>query len=196
MENITRLPGMAHLSDTEYEAFISKERKEYRKRLKMICPFKDIRKQAEKMAAELASCEYCLYANGDDGCCVPHTEAYIEAMDINPCYEGVLLRLCKDAERKIADCKEAADETAAELKRAYKTIYGNLETISVLCNLIINGAKNKKPLCPDILCCIRSLSETTQVIMDDWDFCEDKTDEADFDNDDDWDFYSNEDYKS
>lgn len=168
MEKIARLPGMAYMSDAEYEAFILKERKAYRKRLKMICPSKELRLLARGMADETESCLSCVYANSECLCCIPHTEVYMDAMDIDPCYEGVLFQLCKDAEREEAEREETANELNYLLDKSRDIIYNDLVTFRTLTEMIIGITVRGDKISPAMLKVVRSLNKSANEALDEW----------------------------
>jgi hypothetical protein len=100
MNKLIRSPGFAGLTDSEYKEAVKKEREAYRKRLEIQCPSKKIMEKARKLANEGQSCSKCVYGDENcvDACKIPHTSAYMEEMEIEPCCEGILLYLCKEAE--------------------------------------------------------------------------------------------------
>lgn len=188
MGKIARLPGMEYMSGSEYKAFIKEERKAYRRRLRMIYPSKEMRQTADSLADGDESCANCYYYNkggGSEMCRVPYTNAYRAALNIDPCYEGILVRLCKEMERERRQ-GESGDELKIMRSRAYDT----LETIDTIARVMINVAEKNETIPPVMAQCLRSISETAREIMKDWkstdgDEYEFEDDEWDFDIDDD-----------
>lgn len=176
MKKMSYIPGITNFLDAEREAFIAKEKKAYKKRLKMICPSKSIRRLAKGIADSDDSCGNCAYGGecGSDVCRVPHTEAYMEALDIYPCYEGVLFYLCKELEYEQQEKQEEEqkkreellDELDDALECAQSLIYDNLTTIRTLAEIIIEMAADNGLITPMSLRCIHLILDETQEILD------------------------------
>jgi hypothetical protein len=71
---------------------VEKTKRKYNQMLEIICPSKDIRAFAKRIAKRKCPCDKCAYQNGFL-CMVPYTDGYMEDMEIDPCYEGVLMFL-------------------------------------------------------------------------------------------------------
>ena len=71
---------------------VEKTKRKYNQMLEIICPSKDIRAFAKRYAKRKNPCGKCAYQNGCL-CMVPYTDGYMEDMEIDPCYEGVLMFL-------------------------------------------------------------------------------------------------------
>jgi hypothetical protein len=74
---------------------IEKLKREYKQTLESICPSKDIRALAKRLAKREYPCDKCLHKEEDD-CVFPYSDNYIEELDIDPCYEGILMFLRKE----------------------------------------------------------------------------------------------------
>lgn len=173
MEKITRLPSMTHLSDLEYEAFALVEQREYSRRLKMICPSKELRLQAKEIADDDYGnpCEKCVYGDkhNNEACRIPHTDAYMETLDIDPCYEGVLLFLSKEMERNQKEKDLKIDEADALLDNIPEILHSYLEVINSLTSTIIDVVDNNETFTPFALQLIRSMNDKTKKMLDNWD---------------------------
>jgi hypothetical protein len=148
----------------------AKSKEEYKKRLKMLCPSKRLRIAAKDIAAGHKSCEKCFYSGeSKQDCRIPHTNAYMNALGIDPCYEGVLIYLSKEMERKQEETGATFDEIDGLLEDARSIIYDNLDTISALCGVIMEIESTKKFLPKKVLSNIYAIAEVTQDIIDNWD---------------------------
>lgn len=176
MGKMSYIPSVTHFLDAECEAFTAKEKKAYKKRLKMICPSKAIRQLAKEIADSDDPCGNCAYGNkcDTDVCRVPHTEAYMEALGIYPCYEGVLFYLCKELEYEQQEKQEEEQEKREELldeldnalECAQSLIYDNLVTIRTLAEIIIGMSADNGMITPMSLKCVRLILDETQDILD------------------------------
>jgi len=196
MKKTTRLPGCEDLPIKEYDAYIREEKQRYEQRLNVLCPSKQIQRAAMDLSEDADSCTKCFYfcPNEKETCRLPHTKAYMDALAINPCFEGVLLRLCKDLERKQKQGGETVNEIDALLNEYQSIIQTNCEAIKSLCEIIIENSGDMKSL-PDLwLWVIKMLNDGAKDVLDNWenDFVSSKVsnkalpdDEYDYDDDED-----------
>ena len=182
------LPGWSDLSKNEYRAYSQTEKRQYEKRLNMLCPSKELQRAAKEISEDIDTCSKCVYycPNNENICHIPHTEAYMDALGIDPCYEGALLYLCKGMERKQQENGVTLDEIDKLLNDYRTAIYDNLVTIKSLTDLLIHVAPRGESLSKGALICAHRLNEKTQGIIDEW--YSDCEDEDDYGFDDDCDY--------
>lgn len=94
MELIT-LSDLKDVPPEQRRANIDKKKREYRQMLEGICPSKDIQALAKRLAKRESPCDKCVYCN-IPMCMAPYSDNHMEVMDIDPCYEGILLFLRKE----------------------------------------------------------------------------------------------------
>ncbi len=166
MKKINWLPGLGNLTNAEYEVFINHEKDEYNRRMKSLCPSKALRLAARVLAKGGGSCKKCSYCGGGraEACHAPHTKNYISALGIDPCYEGVLLRLIKETEGK-EENGVALDEIDTLLTDARSLINDNFETIITLAKVIIDLIENKHHLSPESEGHVRGIAESAKIIL-------------------------------
>lgn len=185
MRNSMRLPGTEHLSDAEYEEVKAREKEKYRNKMNMVCPSKEIRFAAKEITMTDSKCEMCVYHSlrHYDGCRIPHTTAYIEAVDLDVCYEGVLLFLSQQLECQKEDSNITLEEVDNLLESACSTIYVNLKTIAALCGVIIEIAKQKRTISLELTNNMYALLDATQEMIENWQY--DSIDDFDNNNEND-----------
>ena len=130
---LINLSDVKDLSPEQRKASIDKKKREYREMLKGICPSKDIRALAKRLAGQDDRCDKCAYCN-DPLCIAPYSDAYMEDMEIDPCYEGVLLFL----KNEMVKAHESAQVKTLEQEMAEmeETLIGTLEAIEALTGYI------------------------------------------------------------
>jgi len=170
----------------------------------MLCPSKELQRVAKEISEDIDTCSKCVYyyPNNENICNIPHTEAYMDVLGIDPCYEGALLYLCKEMERKQQESGATFNEIEKMLKDQRTVIYDTLVTIKALTDIIIGLASHGKSSSKAILIEACMMNEKTQDIIDDLfpDYeDEDKFDEEcdyaqDYDEDDEDDDYFDENY--
>lgn len=60
--------------------------------------YADISKKARQISSSKECCDHCYYCGSKNsvfGCNCPFSDAYMEDMHMNPCYEGALIHLAK-----------------------------------------------------------------------------------------------------
>jgi len=159
------------LSEAEIKAQRDKEKAEYRKMLRDLCPLTETRQKARRISKRNDSCDTCVYCDGESYICwYPHTDIYMEDLDIDPCYEGVLRYLVKEAEeaeeaRQKERAEQIAEENAALVDAPaclQKAMQHDDKVILILAGYLLDWAdKNKKPLKIE-LDAVRRLRESTQ----------------------------------
>jgi len=161
MAKTTRLPGWADLSEGEYNAYLQTEKRQYENRLNLLCPSEELRREARETSEDTESCDQCVYycPNEDEPCRVPHTEAYMDALGIDACYEGALLYLCKAMERKEQESGVTFGEIDAILQKYRTMIYDNLETMESLLEMLIHSADKEHQGC------YRLMRDKVQTLM-------------------------------
>jgi len=121
-ENTPKLITFSDIPDespAERKARIEKMKRKYRQMMEIICPSKDIRAFAKRFAKRKYPCDKCAYRK-DYACMVPYSDGYMEEMEIDPCYEGILVFL-REEMGDSSDCgammklRDELDETNDEL---------------------------------------------------------------------------------
>ena len=168
---ITRLSDIPDLSEAEIKARLNKEKAEYRKMLHGLCPSKETRQKARRASKRMNACDTCVYCDGESAMCwYPHSDLYIEDLDIDPCYEGVLRYLVKEAEDArqkeerayMYEVTAALIDAPACLQRAMLLKH---EVILVLTEYLLDWAdKNEKPSEADLET-VRELRESTKKVL-------------------------------
>ena len=157
------LLNMPPLPDNVIKAQIAKERAKYQKMLRDLCPSKEMRDEAKRLSKRQDSCDMCVYDKGDGFlCCYPHSDWYMEDLNIDPCYEGVLRYLVKEAEKENGVISEMLDC----LQVSFDIAYDNLQIVRGLCFLILNEAgKKKEKIPPYTLKMVRELNAMLNELL-------------------------------
>jgi len=130
----------AQLSETEKKAVIDKEKAAYKKLLRDLCPSKEMRRQARRTSRMDDTCEKCAYCDDETWLCnYPYSDGYIEDLNIDPCYEGVLRYLAKEsgkAEKKREAEAKKQDMMYAEMDETLeKSVDIVLNCLKLICDL-------------------------------------------------------------
>jgi hypothetical protein len=113
------------------------------------------------------SCETCVYCDGESSICwYPKSDAVLEALNINPCYEGVLRFMVKEAEEQSQNENEYIDEETAAMINApecvQREILDNNETILILSDILLDLIDTDRKPPEFIVQAIRELHEHTE----------------------------------
>jgi hypothetical protein len=122
---------------------IERTKRKYKQALETLCPSKDIRALAKRLAKRKCPCDKCVYCGGSL-CNVPFSDGFMEDMEIDPCYMGILMRL-RDEMGDSADVAVTL-QLRSELDDANEALIAVCEaTIAV-----INGYSTFKDKSPDM----------------------------------------------
>jgi hypothetical protein len=108
------------------KANIEQKKREYREMLDEICPSKDIQALAKRLAKRESPCDKCVYCNVPL-CMAPYSDNHMEVMNIDPCYEGILLYLrkemgCTDDNAEIHKLRRELGESDEALRVALQAL--------------------------------------------------------------------------
>ena len=151
---------MPRLSESELKAQLTRRRAAYRKSLRELCPSKETRQKAKRISKRNDSCETCVYCDGETWIChYPHSDLYMENMNIDPCYEGVLRHMVKAAKEKqeaeITFRNELYADLSTSPEHAVAVVMDDLETLRILCGWIISMIDDKWDMPPLVQMCVR-----------------------------------------
>jgi len=165
------LSDLPALSEAESKARLDKEKAEYRKMLRDLCPSTETRQTARRISKRNDSCNKCVYCDGESYICwYPHTDMYMEDLNIDPCYEGVLRYLVKEAEeaRQKEEAEYIDEETAALIDAPeclQRAMQNSDEVILILTEYLLGWAdKNKKPSKAELEI-VRKLRDSTKEAL-------------------------------
>lgn len=139
---------MPSRSESETKARLVKERAAYKKMLRDLCPSKEMQKKAKRISKQHDSCDMCVYGKGETWSCrYPYSDWYMEDLNIDPCYEGVLRYLVKEAKenekaRRVEALRKAVEELMLESpKSIIQTVVEDCITTRILCGWILAMAE-------------------------------------------------------
>ena len=96
-----RLSDMPSYTKAELKAELTKDRREHRQMLRDLCSSEEMRQKARRISRRKVPCDNCVYCDGESALCwYPHSDAYMEDLKINPCFEGVLRCLVREADQR------------------------------------------------------------------------------------------------
>ena len=157
---LIKMSDIKPLTEVELRIALAKDKAKYKKMLLEICPDKEMRQKARRISVRKEPCDNCVYYDGESPMCwYPHSDAYIEDLKINPCYEGVLRFLVKGAEEKRTDDKIDAKlaDTIKSLKSAKDMVFNNMAIIGVLTGWILRMTDENWEIPPAIVSIVREL---------------------------------------
>ena len=160
---IIKLSDIKPMTDAEIKAWRIAERKAYLKMLRDICPSMEMRKQAKRLSKRKDSCEKCVYCDGETPYCwYPHSDGYIEDLNIDHCYEGVLRYLVQEAEKDNAVMTALMDCLADTADIAYE----NMKIMRSVLALILDETKKLNATIPfDEFKAFYDLYEALSIIL-------------------------------
>lgn len=136
------------------------ERKAYLKSLRELCPSPEIRKEARKLSRRKQPCSSCVFYDGETTFCwYPKSDAVIEDLKINPCYEGILRFLVEEAK----PCEEIEALTEAP-ECLHRIILDDNKTICNVTELFLDYAGEDTPV--SLINAIKSLHDLTMEYME------------------------------
>ena len=162
---VSELLNMPTLPDNVRKAQIANERAKYRKMLRDLCPSKEMRNEAKRLSKRQDSCEMCVYGKGEVfNCHYPHSDWYMEDVNIDPCYEGVLRYLVIEAEKAATAEKEIAAlvDAPASIR---KQIYSDNRSLYIVLDYLLDWADNKQKPSKEILATFRKLHNSLTEIL-------------------------------
>lgn len=116
-----KMSDIPTLSEAELKELNAKQRGEYLQTLCDLCPSKDMRHEAKRISKRKNSCETCVYCDGESYICwYPKSDAVMETLNIDPCYEGVLRFMVKETEAQAQKETEYIDEETAVLSETIR----------------------------------------------------------------------------
>lgn len=144
------MPDISGMSDTERKNYAAEAQKKQHKRLRSISPVKIERDYAKSLAEtdcrryKCLRCAYYHYSlNSRSSCKMPYQQEYVEFTGINPCHEGILLKLCDESPeiQHIFD-KRWLDVFGDPEEDMPKLMYSCLDAIRTLSKEITEAVQN------------------------------------------------------
>jgi len=156
------------LSPAEIEELREVKRARYFKELEALCSSEEIRQQARRISSRMDSCGTCVFSSPDfPSCRYPHSDAYIEDLDIDHCYEGVLRYLVRDA--NMCEAVQTAAESTAALLTAptclQNEVFRDNRVILVLCGIILDMADSLEMPPRAVLEGVREVFKSTAELL-------------------------------
>jgi len=142
------------------------DRKAYYKMLRELCPSEDMRKEAKRISKRKDACLTCVYykAESDLSCLCPYSDGYMEDLNIDPCYEGVLRYLVESAQSNTAE--HVVDKDFEALKAApfclQKMAYNDNNMIIILSDIIIKMALQNIEIPETVLDIVRKVRNSCE----------------------------------
>jgi tagatose-1,6-bisphosphate aldolase non-catalytic subunit AgaZ/GatZ len=162
------LLGLPSLSEAERETQRKKERAAYRKMLRGLCPLKELRRQAKRISKRQDSCDKCVYCDGETWIChYPHSDFYMEDLNIDHCYEGVLRYLVNEA-RIEEDTDSVEEETAALIDAPVclkKRIYSDNYILQIVSGYLLDWADNKRKPPKELIDKVRNMYDVLGEVL-------------------------------
>jgi hypothetical protein len=136
MENEVKVlwgSDVPRLSPEEIKALNEQRKREYGQMLEKLCPSKDVQKLAKRIAKQSNACTKCVYYCCPPLCLFPHTDGFIEDLEIDPCYEGVLRYLRQ--EMGVSDNDGEIQKLRADLAEAHDVVCAALEASIIIADM-------------------------------------------------------------
>ena len=133
-----------------------------------LCPSKKMRREAKRISKKPDSCEKCVFSNcNSPNCWYPYSDAYIDSLEIDHCYEGVLRFLVKEGKKGQESIVPMTviknNELTGYMNTSVEELYNCLDIINILSGLILEMSDKNNKISPDLLSIIRRMHETGEI---------------------------------
>jgi hypothetical protein len=170
---------------SEFEAEIKKAQYEYRKMLRQLCPSQEMRLQAKRIQNRYYSCDKCAYLDKKTfKCRNQHENMYNFFIDVDPCYEGILRYLVKEAEKEQEREIEAKNEMlsiiAETLETAVDNVNNSMKITRSFARWVIMMADGNWKMPLNIVKYVREILDDLNDILESSDEDDEETDDEDY----------------